>query len=89
MDILRNKICNRHPERDEESGDPYQPVTGYGVYMGMKASAKRAYGSDSLEGNRLLFREPDGSHLILRTTSSRKCRTSSQTFLKREPKHAC
>lgn len=30
-------------------GDP-SPMTAYGVYMGMKASAKKAYGSDSLEG---------------------------------------
>jgi leucine dehydrogenase len=34
------------------SGDP-SPVTAYGVYMGMKAAAKRAYGSDSLEGKRI------------------------------------
>ncbi|TVQ67244.1 MAG: Glu/Leu/Phe/Val dehydrogenase [Balneolaceae bacterium] len=34
------------------SGDP-SPVTAYGVYMGMKASAKHAYGSDSLEGKRI------------------------------------
>lgn len=31
------------------SGDP-SPVTAYGVYVGMKASAKQAYGNDSLEG---------------------------------------
>ena len=31
------------------SGDP-SPVTAYGVYMGMKASAKKAYGSDALTG---------------------------------------
>ena len=31
------------------SGDP-SPVTAYGVYMGMKAGAKQAWGSDSLEG---------------------------------------
>lgn len=30
-------------------GDP-SPMTAYGVYMGMKASAKKAYGNDSLEG---------------------------------------
>lgn len=34
-------------------GDP-SPVTAYGVYMGMKASAKYAYGNDSLEGKRVL-----------------------------------
>lgn len=31
------------------SGNP-SPVTAYGVYMGMKAAAKEAFGSDSLEG---------------------------------------
>lgn len=33
-------------------GDP-SPVTAYGVYMGMKAAAKRAYGGDSLSGKRI------------------------------------
>ncbi|WP_156290849.1 Leu/Phe/Val dehydrogenase [Oceanobacillus salinisoli] len=31
------------------SGNP-SPVTAYGVYMGMKAAAKEAFGDDSLEG---------------------------------------
>ena len=31
------------------SGDP-SPVTGYGVYMGMKAAAKQRWGKDSLSG---------------------------------------
>ncbi len=30
-------------------GDP-SPVTAYGTYLGMKAAAKKAFGSDSLEG---------------------------------------
>jgi len=34
------------------SGNP-SPVTAYGVYMGVKACAKKAYGSDSLEGKRI------------------------------------
>lgn len=34
-------------------GDP-SPVTAYGVYMGMKASAKEVWGNDSLEGKRVL-----------------------------------
>jgi leucine dehydrogenase len=33
-------------------GDP-SPVTAYGVYMGMKAAAKKVYGSDSLSGKRV------------------------------------
>jgi leucine dehydrogenase len=40
------------PEAVGGSGDP-SPVTAYGVYMGMKASAKKAYGSDSLEGKKV------------------------------------
>lgn len=34
------------------SGNP-SPVTAYGVYMGMKAAAMEAFGSDSLEGKRV------------------------------------
>lgn len=37
------------PEYLGGSGDP-SPVTAYGVYMGMKASAKHAWGNDSLAG---------------------------------------
>lgn len=41
------------PEIRGGGGDP-SPVTAYGVYLGMKASAKEAYGSDSLEGKTVL-----------------------------------
>lgn len=34
------------------SGNP-SPVTAFGVYMGVKAAAQKAYGSDSLEGKRI------------------------------------
>ncbi len=34
------------------SGDP-SPVTGYGVYVGMKACAKSKWGSDSLKGKKI------------------------------------
>ncbi len=37
------------PESMGGGGDP-SPVTAYGTYMGIKASAKQAYGSDSLAG---------------------------------------
>jgi leucine dehydrogenase len=46
------KFVTGIPKELGGSGNP-SPVTGYGVYMGMKASAKRAYGSDSLEGKRI------------------------------------
>ena len=35
-----------------QSGDP-SPVTGYGVYMAMKAAAKARWGNDSLAGKRV------------------------------------
>jgi leucine dehydrogenase len=35
-----------------KSGDP-SPVTAFGVYMGMKASAKIQFGSDSLKGKKI------------------------------------
>jgi leucine dehydrogenase len=34
-------------------GDP-SPVTAYGVYMGMKASCKKVFGNDALEGKRVV-----------------------------------
>ncbi len=37
----------------DASGDP-SPVTAYGVYMGMKATAKKVFGSDNLEGKKVL-----------------------------------
>lgn len=47
------------------AGDP-SPVTAYGVYMGMKASAKKAYGNDSLAGKKVLVQGTGhvGSYLI-------------------------
>ena len=41
------------PESLGGGGDP-SPVTAYGVYMGMKAAAKKAYGTDRLEGKQVL-----------------------------------
>jgi leucine dehydrogenase len=41
------------PENMGGSGDP-SPVTAYGVYVSMKASAKEAFGSDSLNGKKVL-----------------------------------
>lgn len=40
------------PEEMGGSGDP-SPVTAYGVYVGMKAAAKQAYGSDDLKGRKV------------------------------------
>ncbi|WP_038031757.1 Glu/Leu/Phe/Val family dehydrogenase [Thermonema rossianum] len=53
------------PESLGGSGDP-SPVTAYGVYMGMKASAKKVYGNDSLQGKRVALQGAGhvGIHLI-------------------------
>lgn len=40
------------PESMNGSGDP-SPVTAYGVYMGLKATVGKAYGSDSLKGKKI------------------------------------
>lgn len=40
-------------ESNGGSGNP-SPVTAYGVYMGMKAAAKYQFGTDSLEGKKIL-----------------------------------
>ena len=47
------------------SGDP-SPMTAYGVYVGMKAAAKKAYGSESLKGKTVLVQGVGhvGGHLI-------------------------
>ncbi len=41
------------PENMGGSGDP-SPVTAYGVYVSMKASAKEVWGNDSLSGKKVL-----------------------------------
>ncbi len=53
------------PENMGGSGDP-SPVTAYGVYVSMKASAKEAFGSDSLSGKKILVQGIGnvGMHLV-------------------------
>jgi len=41
------------PEFKGGAGDP-SPVTAYGTYMGMKAASKKAFGSDSLTGKKIV-----------------------------------
>ena len=54
MEYISNetKFVTGLPEAMGGGGDP-SPVTAYGVYMGMKATAKKVYGSDSLAGKRV------------------------------------
>lgn len=55
MDIIREKTAHVTGVSIEKggSGNP-SPVTAYGVYMGMKASAKQQFGTDNLEGKKVL-----------------------------------
>src|SRR5690625_5152281 len=51
MDIIQTKtdfVAGTSPGSGA-SGDP-SPITAYGIYKGMKAAAKEAYGNDSLTG---------------------------------------
>lgn len=49
---METKYVSGLPKAIGGSGDP-SPVTAYGTYMGMKACAKKAYGSDSLKDKRI------------------------------------
>lgn len=55
-DMVNVRKSTRHvtglPENLGGGGDP-SPVTAYGVYMGMKASAFERWGSDSLKGKKI------------------------------------
>lgn len=53
------------PETMGGGGDP-SPVTAYGVYIGMKAAVKKAFGSDSLQGKKVAVQGTGqvGMHLV-------------------------
>lgn len=67
MEIIHNetKYVSGLPVSMGGSGDP-SPVTAYGVYVSMKASAKEVYGSDSLTGKKVLVQGLGnvGMHLV-------------------------
>ena len=62
---METPYCTGLPESMGGSGDP-SPVTAYGVYIGMKAAAKKAFGSDMLQGKKILVQGVGhvGSYLI-------------------------
>jgi len=51
--MMETKHVTGIPESYGGSGDP-SPVTAFGVYMGMKASAKEMWGNDSLTDKKIL-----------------------------------
>lgn len=50
---METKHVSGLPEHKGGSGDP-SPVTAYGVFMGLKASAKKVYGHDNLQGKKVM-----------------------------------
>jgi leucine dehydrogenase len=50
---METKFVTGKPDYLGGSGDP-SPFTAYGVYVGMKAAAKKAFGSDSLSGRTIV-----------------------------------
>lgn len=62
---METKHVTGLPESMGGGGDP-SPVTAYGVYMGMKASAQFAYGSDNLNGKKIIVQGVGhvGEHLV-------------------------
>jgi leucine dehydrogenase len=62
---METKYVTGLPESMGGGGDP-SPVTAYGVYLGMKATAKKVYGEDSLAGKRVAVQGVGqvGMHLV-------------------------
>lgn len=62
---METKHVTGLPESMGGGGDP-SPVTAYGVYLGMKATVKKVYGSDSLKGKRVAVQGVGqvGMHLV-------------------------
>lgn len=62
---METKYVTGLPESMGGGGDP-SPVTAYGTYLGMKATAKKVYGNDSLSGKKIGVQGVGqvGSHLV-------------------------
>jgi leucine dehydrogenase len=62
---METKYVTGLPEVMGGGGDP-SPVTAYGVYLGMKATAKKVFGTDNLDGKRVGVQGVGqvGKHLI-------------------------
>ena len=76
----------------DRSGDP-SPMTGYGVYVGMKACAKQRWGGDSLSGKTIVVQgagkvgyylcshlHRDGAKLVVTDIDEEKVRRAVQDF---------
>lgn len=68
-DMVNVRKATKHvtglPEEMGGGGDP-SPVTAYGVFMGMKAAAKKCWGQDNLKGKKIAVQGVGhvGEHLV-------------------------
>ena len=62
---METKYVTGLPEVRGGGGDP-SPVTAYGTYLGMKATAKKVFGSDSLEGKKVAAQKGEVPYFLLR-----------------------
>ena len=89
---METKHVTGIPESMGGSGDP-SPVTAFGVYMGMKASAKFKWGSDKLVGKTVVVQgvghvgenlvkhlTEEGAHVIINDINEQKLNESAQKF---------
>ena len=62
---METRFVTGLPESMGGGGDP-SPVTAYGVFVGMKAAAKKVYGSDDLKGKKVAVQGVGqvGMHLV-------------------------
>jgi len=89
---METKHVTGIPESMGGSGDP-SPVTAFGVYMGMKASAKYRWGSDELAGktvvvqgvghvgeNLVKYLSEEGACIIINDLNEKRLRELSEEF---------
>lgn len=89
---METKHVTGIPESMGGSGDP-SPVTAFGVYMGMKASAKFKWGSDKLVGKTVVVQgvghvgenlvkhlTEEGAHVIINDINEQKLNESAKKF---------
>ena len=74
------------PESMGGGGDP-SPVTAYGTYVGIKASAKQAWGNDSLSGKSVAVMGIGkvGMHLLILSRQINQMMLRAYSEFERQP----
>lgn len=95
MDLIHletNFVTGTSPVTPEAAGNP-SPITAYGIYNGMKAAAKEAFGSDVLEGKTIAvqgvgnvayalceYLHQEGAHLIVTDINKEAVKRAVENF---------